>query len=121
MAKGKWRGGKGGLKRARQLRGNSTNAEARLRHRQLQKYKFRRQVPIGPFVVDFLCAERRLVIELDGGQHASNIEHDKRRDAWLQDRGYSTLRFWNNQVLVETDAVLEKIIRVLEGQKTDGT
>jgi very-short-patch-repair endonuclease len=123
MAKKEWRGGTGGLTRARGLRSNSTDAEARLwsrlRNNQLGGHKFRRQAPIGPYVVDFLCAIGWLVVEVDGGQHARNRQRDERRDAWLRDRGYRTLRFWNNQVLGETDAVLEEILRTLQEQTPD--
>ena len=125
MSKKQWRGGERGLARARGLRSNSTEAEARLwsrlRGRQLQAHKFRGQAPIGPYVVDFLCAEHRLVIEVDGGQHGKAIQQDKRRDAWLLDHGYRTLRFWNNQVLSETDSVLEAIFRALQESKPDDT
>jgi len=86
--------------RARTLRKNSTNAELRLwqrlRARALRGYKFVRQEPIGPYVVDFVCREERLIIELDGGQHAESMR-DLMRDRWLTERGYRVLRFWNNE------------------------
>jgi very-short-patch-repair endonuclease len=84
-----------------------------LRNRNLGGCKFRRQHPVGPFFADFLCAERKLIIEVDGGQHALNIELDNRRSRYLQDQGYQILRFWNNEVLQETEAVLTRILEVL--------
>ncbi|WP_303905497.1 endonuclease domain-containing protein [Thiohalomonas denitrificans] len=99
---------------ARQLRRNMTDAERRLwRHlrlRQLAGCKFRRQCPIGRYIVDFVCFEQTLVIELDGGQHAEQTAQDARRDAWLKMQGYQVLRFWNNEVLQETEVVLEVIL-----------
>ena len=99
-------------KRARQLRQNATDAEARLwsclRARALADCKFVRQEPIGPYVVDFVCRERRLVIEVDGGQHAADAR-DRQRDRWLADHRYRVLRFWNNDVLSNTTGVLDCI------------
>ena len=80
----------------------------RLRSRSLGHFKFVRQEPIGPYVVDFVCRERRLVIEVDGGQHAEN-KRDMARDQWLAERRYRVLRFWNNDVLKNTEGVLEVI------------
>ena len=104
--------------RARQLRHNSTDAERhlwrRLRLRQADGLKFRRQYPIGRFIVDFVCIERGLVVEIDGGQHGSEqVIYDAERDAWLQTKGYQVLRFWNNEVLLEVESVLEVIRRRL--------
>lgn len=104
-----------GIKRlARKLRHDSTEAEKRLwkqlRNRQLAGIKFRRQCPVGPYVVDFLCYDLRLVIELDGGQHT--IETDARRTACLEAEGLRLLRFWNNEVLENMDGVLQTIIRI---------
>ncbi len=97
---------------ARRLRHDSTMAElrlwSRLRSRALQGHKFVRQEPIGPYVVDFVCREQRLVIEVDGGQHAAN-PNDAMRDRWLEDRRYRVLRFWNNEVLANIEGVLESI------------
>ena len=76
--------------------------------------KFRRQRPIGPYIVDFLCVERKLVIELDGGQHQERTEYDGRRTRWLRSQGYSVLRFWNDEVLEDMDAVFESILLVVE-------
>ncbi len=104
-------------KRARRLRRNVTDAELRLWHRLrsrgLAGFKFMRQEPIGRYVVDFVCRERRLIVEVDGGQHADN-RHDAARDATLVRSGYRVLRFWNNDVLVNTDGVLATITAVLQ-------
>lgn len=98
---------------ARRLRRDATHAEAllwsRLRNRRLGGYKFRRQHPIGRYVVDFVCIEQRLVIEVDGGQHAAEGAEDARRTAWLETRGFRVLRFWNNEVLANLKAVLTAI------------
>lgn len=102
--------------RARALRQNMTEAERLLWHRlrahRLQGQKFRRQHPIGPYIVDFVHFGSRLVIEADGGQHNGSAS-DARRDAWLKGRGFKVLRFWNNDVLVNVDAVLEVILGAL--------
>ena len=84
-----------------------------LRQRQLNGCKFRRQQPIGNYIVDFVCFEQRLIIELDGSQHAEQIDYDTKRDARLKSQGYRILRFWNNQVLQETEAVKEVIMEAL--------
>jgi very-short-patch-repair endonuclease len=100
--------------RARTLRKNMTDVErllwGRLRDRQLGGYKFRRQHPIGPFFVDFVCLEKKLVIEVDGGQHAKNLDADVKRSNYLKERGYQVLRFWNNEVLEESKSVLSAIL-----------
>lgn len=99
---------------AKNLRSNSTSAEERLwwhiRNRQLIGLKFRRQVPIGTFIVDFLCYEQKLIVEVDGGQHADS-KKDQVRDIWLKNQGYRVLRFWNVDVLQNTSGVLETIIQ----------
>jgi len=104
---------------ARVLRERSTDAEkllwSRLRNRQLLGCKFRRQQPIGSYVVDFVCLEHRMVIELDGGQHAEQQSQDEVRTAFLQKEGYRVLRFWNNQILGELDSVLNVIYSTLAG------
>jgi very-short-patch-repair endonuclease len=101
------------LSRARQLRREQTKAELelwmRLRDRQLG-VKFRSQHPIGPYVADFCCVECRLVVEADGGQHAERAGADKARREYLESRGFSVLRFWNDQILKEIEAVLEQIL-----------
>jgi very-short-patch-repair endonuclease len=103
--------------RARQLRREQTDAErklwALLRDRQVFAAKFRRQHPIGSFITDFCRPERSLVIELDGGEHASTIAVDARRTASLEGRGYRVLRFWNHDVLRDPEAVLERIALAL--------
>ncbi len=83
-----------------------------LRDRRLISYKFRRQHPIGDVVVDFACTEHGLVIEVDGGQHADNPA-DVRRTAWLENQGWKVVRFWNNEVLANTNGVVEAILQVL--------
>jgi len=104
---------------ARTLRQNETEAEFRLwsdlRNRQLNGHKFSRQVPLGAYVADFVCRERHLIVELDGSQHAESMA-DEVRTRWLNDNGYSVLRFWNDEVLKERRAVLETILAVLEGR-----
>jgi very-short-patch-repair endonuclease len=103
--------------RARQLRRDQTDAEqrlwAKLRDRQLGGAKFRRQHPIGPFVADFCCPQRKLIVELDGGQHAEDVAADQKRSRFLEAQGYRVLRFWNHDVLKGTDAVLERIAEAL--------
>jgi len=76
----------------------------------LEGIKFRRQQPIGDYIVDFVSYEKRLVIEVDGGQHATQESSDRKRDLWLKEQGFKTLRFWDNEVLTNIDGVLEKII-----------
>ncbi|MGG7578688.1 endonuclease domain-containing protein [Rhizobium sp. Nf11,1] len=104
---------------ARQLRQNETEEEyhlwSDLRSRRLNCYKFARQVPLGPFIVDFLCREKRLIVEVDGFQHAENVS-DQRRTEWLNANGYSVLRFWNQEVSRERRSVLETILAALEGR-----
>ena len=99
--------------RARRLRRDQTEAERRLwerlRARQLSGFKFRRQHPIGRFIVDFCCQEYGIVVELDGGQHAVQFEADHIRSEFLARRGYRVLRFWNNEVLENIEAVLQQI------------
>ena len=97
---------------AKKLRHRMTDAEQhlwwKLRANQLSGAKFRRQHPLGAYIVDFVCLEAKLVVEVDGGQHAESTA-DRIRDQWLQDRGYRILRFWNDEVLMQTSAVLERI------------
>jgi len=87
---------------------------SRLRGRQVDGCKFRRQHPIGPYVVDFACIERSLVVELDGGQHVDRESEDMARTRSLESDGYSVVRFWDNQVFEELDAVVEAIRLALE-------
>jgi adenine-specific DNA-methyltransferase len=94
-----------------------TDAERTLRRhlrlRQFAGYKFRRQQPIGKYIVDFVCFERKLVIELDGSQHSEEVVYDLERSAWLEEQGFRILRFWDNQVFNETDGVKEASIGAL--------
>jgi very-short-patch-repair endonuclease len=102
------------ITRARQLRKSSTDAETalwqELRSRQLCGHQFKRQQPIGKLFVDFVCLESRLVVELDGGQHLELLEYDVARAAYLMDRGFTVIRFWNNQVLNAMGGVKESIL-----------
>jgi very-short-patch-repair endonuclease len=102
---------------ARQLRRNQTDAERvlwfRLRDRRLAGLKFNRQVPIDRFVVDFVCRDAKLIIELDGGQHDEDRARDANRTEILEAMGYLVLRFWNNDVLRNTEGVLEEILRTI--------
>jgi len=111
-------GAKLGTHTAQQLRKNRTKAEIRLwqhlRRRQLDASRFRQQVPLGPYVVDFLCVKSRLIIEVDGGQHAENSAADEERTAWLRSRGFRVIRFWNNEVLENLEGVLAAIMKELE-------
>ncbi len=101
------------LSNAKALRTNQTDAELRLwyhlRAHRFMDLKFKRQKPMGCYIVDFVCVERRLIIEIDGGQHAEQAEYDQRRDMWLRNEGYTVLRFWNNEVLQQLEGVLEQI------------
>jgi len=101
---------------ARALRRNSSDAERKmwrmLRDRRLGGVKFRRQVPIGPFIADFASTEHRLVLELDGGQHAESA-YDARRDRVLECEGWRVVRFWNNDVMKNSEGVLEIILQTL--------
>ncbi|MGH7384947.1 MAG: endonuclease domain-containing protein [Candidatus Rokuibacteriota bacterium] len=102
---------------ARGLRRQQTDAErrvwARLRDRRLLGEKFTRQMPIGPYIVDFCCRERKLVVELDGGQHALRTTYDGGRSTFLEGLGYRVLRFWDNEALTNTDGVLQRIAESL--------
>jgi very-short-patch-repair endonuclease len=104
------------LLRARYLRSRMTDAERKLwfllRDRRFAQVKFRRQVPIGPFIADFLCFESRLVIEVDGGQHAESLR-DIKRDRWFAANGFRVLRFWNNEVLSNPHGVFAMIGKAL--------
>ena len=99
------------------LRQSMTEAEqrlwSRLRAGRLNGHKFRRQVPIGPYVVDFLCVSERLIIEADGSQHNDDV--DRARTRFLEAQGYRVIRFWNNAILAETDGVMAAILAAVEG------
>ena len=84
-----------------------------LRLKQLNHFKFRRQCSIGSYVVDFVCFEKKLIIELDGGQHADQVHYDSIRTAWLEQEGFQIIRFWNHEVLNEMESVRERILHVL--------
>ena len=101
------------LQRGRELRGQMTDAEVslwmRVRGKQIGGHYFRRQVPMGAYIVDFVCVKAHLIIEVDGSQHLRATEYDEQRTAWLKSRGYRVLRFWDNDVLQQQAAVLESI------------
>jgi very-short-patch-repair endonuclease len=105
--------------RAKRLRKNSTDAERVLwrilRSRQLGGHKFRRQQPLGPFIVDFVCLDARMVVEIDGGQHneEEDIAYDQRRSQWLEKAGFRVMRFWNQEVLNELESVSDAISNAL--------
>src|SRR5580693_269023 len=98
--------------RARAMRGAPTDSELRLwrllRDRRLNGIKFRRQVPVGPYIVDFLCVGAKLIVEADGSQHAESVR-DNVRDGYLANQGWKVLRFWNNEVLQNREGVLDTI------------
>ncbi|MBI2785080.1 MAG: endonuclease domain-containing protein [Legionella longbeachae] len=101
---------------AKTLRKKSTDTETHLWYYLRAKrlgFKFKRQVPIGTYIVDFACLEKRLIIELDGSQHLDNRRYDMERTAWLNTQGFKVLRFWNNDVLQQTLSVIEVILRAL--------
>ena len=106
-----------GLTRAKGLRKSSTDAELRLwrllRNRHLAQFKFRRQHPIGEYIADFVCLDKQLVIELDGGQHAEQVEYDDARTRKLEVAGFRVIRFWDNDVLTRPEAVLQRIYEEL--------
>lgn len=106
---------------ARQLRQNETEEEyhlwSDLRARRLNGYKFARQVPLGQYIVDFLCREQNLVVEVDGSQHADSA-YDQSRTDWLNIQGYSVLRFWNHELTTERRSVLDTILAALTGHLT---
>ena len=101
------------IKNARKLRKNSTRAESllwrKLRAKQIAGIKFRRQQPIGNYIVDFVSFEKMIIIELDGGQHAKAKKKDKKRDELLSENGFTVLRFWNNDIFNNLEGVLEVI------------
>jgi len=108
---------------ARSLRKRPTDAETalwrRLRGRQIAGVKFRRQAPIGPYIVDFISYDPRIVVELDGGQHAEPVHgvRDAARDRWLRTQGFAILRFWDSDVLANIEAVLSAILAAVERRR----
>ena len=101
------------LNNAKTLRSQQTDAEQQLWH-QLRAHrfmglKFKRQKPIGQYMVDFICIEYRLILEVDGGQHIDRMEYDDERTAWLKSEGFMVLRFWNHEVLQKMEGVLERV------------
>ena len=106
--------------RATNFRHNPSDAEnllwAKLKNRQLEGIKFRRQHPVGAFIVDFVSLEEKVVIEVDGSQHMENSEYDTRRTDWLESEGYRVLRFWDNDVLTNIEGVYWRIMESLAGK-----
>jgi adenine-specific DNA-methyltransferase len=104
---------------AREMRKRMPTAEQLLwyliRNRRIAGAKFRRQHPVGRYILDFYCVEKKLAVELDGGQHSEQQNYDQQRDAYLEQQGIEVLRFWNNQMLLETEVVLESIYLNLVG------
>jgi very-short-patch-repair endonuclease len=109
-------------RRARQLRHGDNMAEAviwnELKASKLGGYKFVRQMPIGPYFADFACRKEKLIVELDGSQHAES-DYDRRRDEFIQAAGYSVLRFWSHEAIKQTGPVCATILAVLEGSLQD--
>ncbi len=107
---------------ARNLRKNQTDAEQilwlQLRAKRFLNYKFRRQFPIEPYIVDFVCLDLKLIIELDGSQHQEQQEYDLERTEFLTQRGFKVIRFWNNAIFNNLDGVLESLRLQVESQKT---
>jgi very-short-patch-repair endonuclease len=103
---------------AQSLRNHATDAERHfwrhLSRRQLRGYKFSRQMPIGPFVCDFLCRDAQLVVEIDGGQHDRNADRDASHTHYLEAEGFRVIRFWNNDVLENVEGVLTSILGALQ-------
>jgi very-short-patch-repair endonuclease len=108
--------------RARELRKNATDVERvlwrHLRLWQLNGHKFRRQQPLGHYIVDFVCLKKKLIIEVDGGQHADNRSYDAKRDEWLRHGGFSIIRLWNTDILKNIDGVKALILKALETAPT---
>ncbi len=104
--------------KARQLRAHQTDAEQAfwklVKGKQINGYKFRRQHPIPPYIVDFICPEKKLIIELDGGQHAETVSYDQKRTMFLESKDYQVLRFWNDEVLKNISGVYEVLVKHLD-------
>ncbi|MBL8556871.1 MAG: endonuclease domain-containing protein [Phenylobacterium sp.] len=107
--------------RAKTHRREETDAEARLwnmlRADRLGGWDWKRQVPFGPYILDFLCRDARLVVEVDGSQHAEQVAYDTRRTAYLNDRGLRVLRFWNSAVLMNREGVCDTILAACGGER----
>jgi very-short-patch-repair endonuclease len=103
---------------ARRMRHEPTDAERKfwfaVRGRKFDGYKFKRQYAVGPYIADFVCLEKRLIVELDGGQHTQQADYDAERTAYLQARGFHVLRVWNDDFLRTPGAILEGIWRALK-------
>ena len=108
------------IKYARDLRSSSTFAErllwSRIRRRQLVNYRFRRQVPLGLYIADFICFESRLIVEIDGSQHYEQSQYDSERTKYLNNQGFKVVRYWNNDVMRNIDLILEDLLRHLDEQ-----
>ena len=108
------------MENVRSLRVNATPEEKHLwqllRGRRFYGFKFRRQLPVGPYIVDFACYEARLIIELDGGQHAERVEYDTARTAFVQGKGWRVLRFWNNELCELDEGVLMTLLAHLRAK-----
>jgi len=106
------------MEKLKQLRIEMTPEESRLwyllRDRRFFGYTFRRQMPIGAYIVDFACFKARLIVELDGGQHQDDVAHDQRRSAFLNDNGWKVIRFWNNEFRSNEEGVLSVILEHLQ-------
>ena len=108
------------IENSRQLRKNMTSQERKLwciiRNRQFYGYRFRRQFPLGQYIVDFICREKKIIIEIDGGQHneIKNIQYDNKRTEYLISEGYKVMRFWNNDIDKNISGVYEKLKEVFE-------
>ncbi|HJR74301.1 MAG TPA: endonuclease domain-containing protein [Luteimonas sp.] len=109
------------LDHAKRMRIGQTDAEAKLwlhlRGKRFSGFKFKRQQPIGPFIVDFVCLRCRVVVEADGGQHTDAAAYDQSRTNWLEEQGFRVLRFWNNDILQRTNDVLDSILNALNGSR----
>jgi very-short-patch-repair endonuclease len=107
--------------RAKRLRAEQTDVErllwGKLRDRRLGGWKWKRQAPRGRYIVDFLCVEAALVVELDGGQHADNADYDRRRTVYLEGLGLTVIRFWNAEVIENLDSVCETIYAACGGDR----
>ena len=108
---------------ARDLRKNMTDAERfvwrRIRFCQIGGFRFRRQAPIGRFIADFVCFESKLVLELDGGQHATQVEADTIRTQWLEAQGFRVFRVWNNEVFEDWEAMADTLLQILTERSID--